>query len=533
MPDTDQLTTGLQRRELPITLHTRAADDDAEDKREVSGIGVPYGETIEFWGIREEFAPGSVEVDGDVLLFWQHASPIGLVTDHRSDDAGWHYDARISQTATGDEAYTLAQDGVITRSSIGFEPVEHIETKDDDGTVTIRHTKVIVREVSLVPFPAYDGARLAEVRHRPDPTTQEGQTMPETITPEDLSEVRESVEDLTRTVELLRDEHRDEPEPIETRSIGQLLKDFVRGDESAAEHLNAIHARAFEGGTTGDSVVKAGWVGDLTRLIDEVSPLPGLFSTGTLPSEGNVIEYAQLKSNTVTVDKQANEGDDLTHGKVELETKTAPVETFGGHTSLTRQVIERSSVNYLNHTFRAMAIAAGRYRAATFRAHYAAAVTAQRTAGNVVDVPADTTDYADWLDAVVDAAIKYEELGLALDGLIVDKTYFKAFNRFTGQDGRPMFTVSGTGANTVGSLNVKTLRGDLASVPVYLNAKQTTAGGAFFNRLAIRSYRSGLARLQDDNIVNLSRSFSVYGYQALADEIPAGIVPVRRTTTGG
>src|SRR5690625_963257 len=191
MPDADQLTTGLQHRELPITLHTRA-EDDAEDKREVSGIGVPYGETIEFWGIREEFAPGSVQVDGDVLLFWRHHSPIGLVTDHRNDDAGWHYDARISATATGGEAYTLAQDGVITRSSIGFEPVEHIETKADDGTVTIRHTKVIVREVSLVPFPAYDGARLAEVRHRPDPTTQEGQTMPETITPEDLSEVRES-----------------------------------------------------------------------------------------------------------------------------------------------------------------------------------------------------------------------------------------------------------------------------------------------------------------------------------------------------
>ncbi len=531
MPDISKITSGLQRRDLTAPLQLRESDEGG--KREVSGIGVPYNDPIEIFGVREEFAPGSVEADDEVMLFWRHTDPIGLVTSHRNAEDGWHYDARISATQRGDEAYTLARDGVVTRSSIGFEPVEHVETKAEDGTITIRHTKVRVREVSLVPIPAYDGARLAEVRHRPDHPHKEGQTMPETITAEDLAEVRTSVEDLTRTVELLRDERSEQTEVIETRSAGQLLKDLVRGDESAAAHLNAIHERAFDGSTTDDSVVKAAWVGDLTRLIDEVSPLPNLFSTGTLPAEGMTIEYGQLKSDSTKVEEQAAEGDDLAYGKIELETKTAPVKTFGGYTTLSRQVIERSSVNYLNHALRAMAIAAGRYRAASFRAHYAAAVTAQRSAGNVVEVPDDTTEYADWLDAVVDAAIKFEDLGLSIDGLIVDPTYFKAFNRFVGADGRPMFTVSGSGSNVVGSLNVKALQGDLANVPVYLNAKQTTAGAAFFNRNAIRSYRSGLVRLQDDNIINLSRAFSVYGYQAIADELPAGIVPVRRTTTGG
>lgn len=526
-----EITSGLQTREIALTV--RAADTGGGE-RTVTGIGVPYDQPIEIYGFREEFAPGSVEAE-DVMLFWRHHDPIGLVTEHRNEDDGWHYDARISETTRGDEAYTLARDGVITRSSIGFEPIEHIETKDDDGRITIRHTKVRVREVSLVPIPAYDGARLSEVRHRPDPPTQEGTTMPETdtITREDLTEIRSSVEDLTRGFELLRGERTEQAPAIETRSAGQLLKDLVAGDESARAHLDAIHTRAFDGSTTDDSVVKAGWVGDLTRLIDEVSPLPNLFATGPLPAEGMTVEYGQLKSDTTAVAEQAAEGDDLTFGKIQIETKTAPVKTFGGYTSLTLQTIQRSSVNYLNHALRAMAIAAGRYRAASFRTHYAAAVTAQRTAGNVVDVPEATTDYADWLDAVVDAAIRFEDLGLSLDGLIVDPTYFKAFNRFVGEDGRPMFTVSGTGANTVGSLNVKGLSGDLASIPVRLNAKQATAGAAFYNRNAIRSYRSGLARLQDDNIVNLSRSFSVYGYQALANEIPAGIVPVRRTTTGG
>ena len=33
--------------------------------------------------------------------------------------------------------------------------------------------------------------------------------------------------------------------------------------------------------------------------------------------------------------------------------------------------------------------------------------------------------------------------------------------------------------------------------------------------------------LQDENVLNLSKDFSVYRYGAVADEIPAGVVPVK------
>lgn len=540
MPETTapaDLLTGIQRRDNLGTLTVRESGKDA---REVAGIGVPYNQPIEFWGIREQFAPGSVEVAEDAMLFWRHRDPIGKVIDHHEDETGWHHRSSISATPTGDEAYTLTRDGVIGRFSIGFEPVEHLETKDEDGTITITHTKVLVREVSLVPMPAYDGARLTEVRHRPtrpDTRQEESPTMPatETIDPAEVTDIRAGLEEVRRSLELIRDNHdRDEPAPTETRSAGQLLQAaLVDQDESARAALTRVQERAYDGGTTADSIVQDAWVGDLTRIVDEAAGIRALFATGTLPAKGMNIEYGQLKIDTSKVEEQAAEGDDLAFGKVELETKTAPVKTYGGYTRLSAQEIERSSVNILDTALRAQAIAAGKAQNAAFRAHYASAVSAQRTANNTVDVPGSDASYTDWLNAVVDAAIKYEDLGVSLDGLIVDPSIFKELLAFTGDDDRPLFVVSGSGTNVVGSLDVTTLKGDLASLPVRLNAKQSTAGAAFYNKTAIRSYESGLARLQDENVINLSKDFSVYRYAALADEFPAAIVPVKRTTTGG
>lgn len=530
---TQSLIEGIQHRNLPAggTLQIREAEDGA---REVSGIGVPYNDPIEFWGIREQFAPGSVEVAENAKLLYRHNEPIGLILDHHSDDAGWHHRSRISKTPTGDEAYTLARDGVIDRFSIGFKPIEHLETKDDDGTITITHTKVLVREVSLVPFPAYDGAALTEVRHQQKEEPMTASTIDLT---EDVAEIREGLDDLTRSVALLADTELTPTEPVEERSIGALLKAAIKEDETAIASLQratdaAFAHRDYDGGTVADAIAKDAWVGDLTRILEGTGGVHTLFATGALPKEGMSIEYGQLKTDTTQVTEQAAEGDDLAFGKVSVETKTAPVKTYGGYSTLSRQEIERTTnINMLNLTLRAMAAAAGKRQKAAFQTHYAAAVSAQRTANNTVDVPAADATYTDWLNAIVDAALKYEDLELSLSGLIVSAATFKELLALNAEDGRPLFVVSGQGVNTVGSLDTTALKGDLASVQVRLNprAARNTPEASFFHTNAIRSYQSGLARLQDENIVNLTSSFSVYRYAAIANEIPAGIVPVKRT----
>lgn len=341
----------------------------------------------------------------------------------------------------------------------------------------------------------------------------------------EIRELRETVEDIQRTVNALPTQREEEP-VLDTRSSGEILKALVRGDETVIAEYNDLLKRAYTGGTSADAIVRPQWVGDLTRLVEEAAVLASLFQTGTLPPEGLTLEYGQLKADTTKVEEQVNEGDDLAYGKVVLETKSAPVKTFGGYTQLTRKEIERSSVNILDANLRALAIAAGKRRNAALRAFFATAVAGQVTAANTVQV-LDETKYISWVTAIVNAAEKYTDLGLALEALVVDKTKFLSLASLTATDGRPLMTVSGTGTNVIGSLNVKGISGELASVPIKLNPKQAAPGAAFINGSAIRAYNGPLVNLQDENVVNLSKDFSVYFYSALALEIPAAIVPVK------
>ncbi|MFC8733575.1 HK97 family phage prohead protease [Luteimicrobium sp. NPDC057192] len=525
----------------------RAASSSAGE-RTFTGIAVPFNDPVtisDWWGdnYREQVAPGAVTNAADdlPLTFWRHDEPIGRITEFEDTEAGWQVTGTLSSTPRGDEAYTLLRDGVIDRMSIGFEPIEHVVTEGDDG-VTITRTKIRVREVSLVPFPAYDGATVDQVRH----ATPKGNTMPPTVTErqdavqtpsaQSIDELRAQldgrIDDVVRQFEVMlsraAEAERGDKIVSRFRTPGALLKAIAAGDDEARAEYETIQARAWDpaGGTVADSVSQDAWIGDLTRIVDEKSSLRDLFSSGALPAEGMNLEYAQLKTNTVEVDKQDAEGDDLAFGKVTLETKTAPVETFGGYTRLSLQSIQRSSVAIVDHSLRALAIAANKTRNATFRAHYSTVVAAQAAANNTVTVT-DVTKYVDWVSGIVDAAEKFEDLGLDLDALVVDKTYFKSLAALTATDGRPLMTVYGSGTNVVGELNAPGISGVLAGVPVRVNLKQVAAGGAFVNHLAIREYASPLARLQDDNIVNLSRDFSTYLYSAIADEIPAGIVPVK------
>lgn len=171
------------------------------DKREVTGIAVPWETDTGIAGLyTERIARGAVQDSEDVKLFWRHSEPIGRIVSAKDAEAGWEITARISSTPRGDEAYTLLRDGVIDKFSIGFEPVEH---SVDDETGAVTRTQIRVREVSLVPFPAYEDASVAQVRQAATDNQKEP-NMGDTVTSADLSEIRTSIEDLGREISLVQ-----------------------------------------------------------------------------------------------------------------------------------------------------------------------------------------------------------------------------------------------------------------------------------------------------------------------------------------
>lgn len=498
---------------------------DAENGT-VEGYAIRYDDTANIGGrYSERVERGAIQDSGAIKFFWNHSEPIGRVIESEDRDDGFWIKARVSDTAAGRDALTLLRDGVIDKFSIGFAPVEHRE--DEDGVLV--RTAIDLREVSAVPFPAYANASVSQVRAADSATPdalKEATLVTDTATNPDLSEVRETIEDLERRMSAFTAAPRDE-EVVEHRSAGTLLRAAVKGDDSALASLNDVQERAYTGGVLADggSTLKKGWVGDLTRFVESNSSLRGLFATGTLPDEGNYIEYAELASNSVVVGKQAAEGDPLPYGKITLTTKTAPVSTFGGYIQLSRQAIERSSINILDASFRAQAIATGKAVNNSFRTVFTETYSTQLAAGNKVGISQLDAPVEEWLEAVVDAAVRFDAEGLSMDALVVTADIYKALLTLTDAEGRPVFLVTGNGTNNVGTADLIGLSGNLAGLRVVLDPGQPLAAvAAFVNRNAIRSYVSPVTRLQDTNVINLTEDFSLYYYAAFAAEIPAGVV---------
>ena len=174
----------LQTRDFKIAP-TPEADGSDDAPRTVRGLAVPYNTEIELVpGYFETIAPGALapraETDTSLKLVYRHDEPIGLITAATETDEGIEIEARFSDTQTARDAYQLVRDGVIDRLSIGFAPLETTRTEDERGTHTTI-TRLALREVSLVPFPAYETAAITEVRTQPTATPERNTpTMTET-----------------------------------------------------------------------------------------------------------------------------------------------------------------------------------------------------------------------------------------------------------------------------------------------------------------------------------------------------------------
>ena len=484
--------------------------------REVTGMAVPYGQVSN----GEVFQRGAVTLDAEAKLFWQHKEPIGKIVSGEQTDAGFMVRATISETALGQDVHTLLRDGVINKMSVGFVMRD---AQVVDGVRQV--TDALVREVSLVPFPWYDGANVTAVRDEPESDVpaldeQQGEIVDPETTPDasELAEVREAVEVMQRELVVLKSS---ESAPVvDRRSAGEFMQALAKGDDMAI--------RAYTGANTGDSVVTPIDF-DLTRIVENAAPLRQVFSTGVTPADGMAIYFAQLKGITDGTAAQAAEGDDLGYYEVQLETKNVSLKTIGNYIQLSIQSILRSTVDYLNTSLRGQAIALGNKLNDELIAQYKTTVAAQIAANNKVTIATSAT-YNNWLAAITDAAVKFATLGLPIEYLIVDTTTFKELMALQGSDGRPVLLVDGQGVNNVGTISPTGLGGSFAGIRVVavsqLNVNKSQC--AFVNSAALRQYTSANLRLETDNAINLSSAYSLATFTAVADEYPTAIVGIVR-----
>jgi len=147
----------------PSQITVDAAAAEGLPSRSISGVAVTYDETATVNdGTKVRFLQGSLPVTGrDPKLYMQHDSNqiVGKVVERVDTPQGMMFTAKISATRLGDEALTLANDGVIDAVSVGVTPTKF--SYDEQGVMIVEAANW--SELSLGSEGAFSGAVITEV----------------------------------------------------------------------------------------------------------------------------------------------------------------------------------------------------------------------------------------------------------------------------------------------------------------------------------------------------------------------------------
>jgi uncharacterized protein len=498
-----------------ITREFQARLDTLEE-RTIVGLAVPYGQEIELTGnMKERFEPGAIDGVEDVKLFYGHEEPIGKVIEGRDTPEGYEIVARISDTPRGNEVYTLLQDDVLNRFSVGFFPV--VDRKEGQ---TIVRELVDLKEVSVVPFPAFEGAKITEVRSEAEladetPIETESETMSENIEL-DVRSVQDEVAELRRVIESGKAVEMATPATHKFRSQGEFAKGLLAGDEDAK-----LLARTAS--TSADAAVLPPFIGYLDTLINNNRPTLSAFTRAALPTSGLSVEYIQIDSNTLAIDRQNPENEALAFGNLTFEVLSADVKTYGGYTSFSRQYVERATIDTLNQVFQGLTIAYANftnnvvidllqslsYVGKTFDTHTDASTVAKGIAEGSAYIFNATGLRPEFIVSGVDAYVNLVSIGAT--------------------DGRLNFSANGDGSNTIGSSNIPGLSGSLFGLPIIVDPQLGATDCLLANSAAVTSWESAGApvRLTQGDVTTLEDSVSVYGYMAVAAQRQGAIVSLQ------
>lgn len=533
----------METRTLNVTgLQLRDAGESG-DGMTLEGVAVPFNQRYALWCDYAEIIDPDCDF-GDrrtVKVSREHGELIGKLTDMRREADGLHVVAKLADTEGGREAAELVREGVYDGFSIGFRPVENRIIASDDGVTEVHRRKVDLFEVAVTGIPAYPAAEITG--QRTQTTTNKGMEAP-VMGDNTNNEQRDNAvnERLEAFGEELRGIKATVAAGIQTAAPAELGGEFrTAGDylKALSDERNADHAAAIDlmrqtrdQIVTGDTGNTVAWIADDLRLIEQRRKVTNILTRDTLPATGMSMEYNVVSEDTTAAAKQTAEGAALTFGKVKFGTKTADINTYGGYTTLSRQVINRSTTPMLNTALRALNNAYAKATENAVRTYLYDLIKSQRDATqnpNNIAAPAalNTMTPDQWAGLILDAAEVMDDRNAAMTRLGVSKDVALALIKLKDSGNRFM-DISGKGGDTIGAFDLTGVVGDLMRVPVYLLPKAPDGTAAFIDPTAVTVWESGgPTQLSNTDPVNIVDNYSVYGYMAVAATFTDGLLPVK------
>jgi HK97 family phage prohead protease len=505
--------------------------------RTITGIAVPYGETATVNdGTRVRFEAGSLPVDGKApKLFMYHDStqPVGLVTARQDTDAGMLFSARISGTAAGDEALTLALDGVLDAVSVGVNPTRF--SYDDEGTMIVAEAEWL--ELSLVPIGAFAGAEIVEVYASAENTVLASATEPGTTEPTP-TEVEETEQvDTTPETENTIEAAAIPTAPIPAQpkrqfampSPGEYMAAFhIGGDtfrrvneayvEAAKSKQTALQAAAGDVLTTDTpGLLPVPVLGPVFENLNQSTrPVVAAVGARAMPDGGSQKTFIRPTWTTHTsVGAQANELTAVSATTPVIASNTISKTTIAGQVTLSVQDIDFTSPASLDIILNDLV---GQYFRETDN-FIADKMVADAGVSGVTWTFA-ATDPTDLLDALYDVAeSQLTATNFLPDHLFVSPDVWKKLSSQLDGDNRPVFPYVAAaglmGINGFGTQNITTTSG-MNPFGLNLVVDNQFASGTMIlaQGRAIEFYEQvrGIQSVEQPSL--LGRTFSYYGYVA-------------------
>ena len=522
-------------RLTPTQITVDAAAAEGLPSRSISGVAVTYDETATVNdGTKVRFLQGALPVTGrDPKLFMQHDSNqiVGKVVERVDTPQGMMFTAKISATRLGDEALTLANDGVIDAVSVGVTPTKF--SYDEEGVMIVE--AATWQELSLVSEGAFSGAVITEVAASAPDEVAEGipeteltsaiQSEQDTTKENDMTDKKDNtvVEAAQATTEKLwaKPERKfNLPTPGEYmaamhiggttfENVARATQEFVKSKQSA------LQAAAGDIATTDTpGLLPVPVLGPVFQDLNFIRPVVAAVGARAMPNGGASKTFIRPTITTHTsVATQSSEFAAASATTMVIAANTVSKTTLAGQVTLSIQDVDFTDPASLNIILNDLV---GEYLIASDKVAADAVAAAASASGSTWTVTAN--DPSSLITAMYDAATDIlTATNFLPDHVFVSPDVWKKLGSQLDGDKRPIFPYTATaglmGVNGIGTANI-TVQNTFNPFGLNLVVDNNFAAGTLFvaRGSAIEFYEQVRGLMSVELPSTLGRNFSYAGY---------------------
>jgi len=427
-------------------------------------------------------------------------------------------DLTIADTTAGRDLLALVRSGSVDSVSMEFMP-NPADRPDNDGVV---HRDVTLFGVAFATRPAHTAPILATretkettMTNENDSNDQGGDTLTaDTITADDLASLGN---ELRREMIAYAPNQNKGAAPVHPLAKYRNLADFAIAAYDDDE-LTGVLNRALVDQITTDNpgVVPPAWLSTVFGVIDQARPAVTAFGSLALPPSGMEVDFPYLDpalDMQALVLEQLAEGEEIASVLVKILRGVAPLKTYAGGSTVSYQLLRRSSPSYRDTYSRVMSTAFG----ITTDAAFGVAVTAAAVPGEAWPL---TGTLADLKTVLFKASVQVQAATGAPAGFVLAATdAYLAIGTLDGLVPPVYGTVSIDGTAQASTLGV-----NVSGLPVIHDPYLATGTILVSNSSAAQWHEEGPMTVTEEDVASLGQNVAVWGMGASVVGVPAGIV---------